>query len=152
MAPPERLRPRSVAEERLYMELHPCACGVFKLRELPHQVRRSGDELVSVFRGACAGCAAPREFVFVLPPEPPPPSASLTTCPLHPAAAPSKPERKTAATTREEAKAGIMKYLLREEWKGTIRRARCSGNQSSPYRTVKRTDTIGGCCWGVVPW
>ena len=72
MAPPERLRPRSVAEEHLYMEVHPCACGVFKLHELPHQVRRDGAELVSVFRGACAGCSAPREFVFVLPPEPPP--------------------------------------------------------------------------------
>jgi len=32
-------------------------------------VRCSGDELVSVFRGACVGCAVPREFVFVLPPE-----------------------------------------------------------------------------------
>ncbi|MCC6993731.1 MAG: hypothetical protein IT370_03775 [Deltaproteobacteria bacterium] len=77
MAPPMRLRPRSVAEEHLYMELHPCSCGVHQLHERPHQVRRDGAELVSVFRGACVGCATPREFVFVLPPEPPPPGLDL---------------------------------------------------------------------------
>lgn len=75
--PPERLRPRSVAEEQLYIELHPCSCGAWRLRELPHQVRRSGAELVSVFRGACGGCGIAREFVFVLPPEPPPPVGAL---------------------------------------------------------------------------
>lgn len=66
-AAPARLRPRSVAEEHLYMSLRPCVCGMDSVEGLAHGVRQEGGELVSYFSGPCPRCSRPREFVFMVP-------------------------------------------------------------------------------------
>lgn len=62
---------RSSAECHLYMELHPCRCGEYRLAG-EHAVESRGDDLVAVYLGPCANCGADRSFAFVLDPELPP--------------------------------------------------------------------------------
>jgi hypothetical protein len=63
-----RLLPiRSVAEEHLYMDLHPCACGESDWRKLQHGTRSVDGELVSYFEGPCPQCGAARQFLFIVP-------------------------------------------------------------------------------------
>ncbi len=45
---------RSVEEEHLYLELHPCACGApIDPTKLAHELFLDGDDDVSVFHGRC---------------------------------------------------------------------------------------------------
>jgi uncharacterized protein YjbI with pentapeptide repeats len=57
------LRARSVAEERVYMELHPCACGSV-LWTYTQKLDVDRDRVVSRFGGTCKMCGAPRSFEF----------------------------------------------------------------------------------------
>lgn len=66
-AAPQLLKIRSVAEEHLYMDLHPCACGEADWRQLKGVQRYVADELVKVFEGPCPRCGAARQFLFIVP-------------------------------------------------------------------------------------
>lgn len=57
---------RSVAEEHLWLELHPCACGS---TEKPPRVGvvQDGGDLVSRFDGPCPACRSPRRLDFTVP-------------------------------------------------------------------------------------
>jgi len=61
------LRPRSVAEEHLYMDLHPCPCGQREWRTLHHSLEDRLGDLTAVFAGDCPQCKQPRRFEFLLP-------------------------------------------------------------------------------------
>jgi hypothetical protein len=63
------LRARSIAEEHLYMRLHPCQCGrAIDVAGLGHATGIAGPaELASIFSGSCDGCGAELQFEFVVP-------------------------------------------------------------------------------------
>jgi hypothetical protein len=69
-AAPRLLKIRSVAEEHLYMDLHPCACGEADWRQLKGVQRYADNELVKAFEGPCPRCGTPREFLFIVPETP----------------------------------------------------------------------------------
>jgi hypothetical protein len=54
---------RSIAEEHLYMQLNPCACGETAF-EQKHGIYGSGSTLSSRFEGPCKKCGGPRRFEF----------------------------------------------------------------------------------------
>lgn len=60
---------RTPDEAHVYMDLHPCECGeaTFDRRS---SVAADGDDLISVYRGQCAGCGKARELRFRLPEHP----------------------------------------------------------------------------------
>jgi hypothetical protein len=67
---------RSNAEAHLYMARVPCGCGArgFTAAGLACAVAALGEQLISRYTGACAGCGVGREFEFPIPDElvPPP--------------------------------------------------------------------------------
>ncbi len=63
---------RSNLEAHLYMDLRPCACGDARFERAHSVFGLPGGGLASRYAGPCAGCGTVREFVFSLPPEPPP--------------------------------------------------------------------------------
>ncbi|MFI8994599.1 hypothetical protein [Streptomyces sp. NPDC053542] len=63
---------RSALEAHLYMDLHPCECGVADFAR-QHSLQQRAGALVSVYEGACAGCGRQRQFVFEMAEETPPP-------------------------------------------------------------------------------
>ncbi|MEU6118437.1 hypothetical protein ABZ840_28295 [Streptomyces sp. NPDC047117] len=66
---------RSSLEAHLYMDLHPCECGVADFAR-QHSLQQQGGAMVSVYEGVCAGCGRQRRFVFEMVDElPPPPPA-----------------------------------------------------------------------------
>jgi tetratricopeptide (TPR) repeat protein len=68
----ERLPARSVAEEHLYLDLHPHACGQAGATGLAHELRFEGDHRLSRFVGSCPRCGGARDLTFVLPGDEPP--------------------------------------------------------------------------------
>jgi len=56
---------RTNAEAHLYMELHPCACGMAAFDRKNKLVLRKG-RLLSVYDGACSDCGQGRNFEFAL--------------------------------------------------------------------------------------
>ena len=69
-----RLRARSVAEEHLYMALHPCACGhPVAPGSLGHSLWFEGNDNISVFQGKCAGCQRTLRLEFAVPADAPQP-------------------------------------------------------------------------------
>ncbi len=61
---PQGLLPiRSIAEEHLYMALHPCPCGEVAFEE-KHGIVSVGNDLASRFEGPCKKCGAARRFDF----------------------------------------------------------------------------------------
>lgn len=70
------LRARSSLEAHLYMDLHPCECGGSGGFERRHHLEQQGEDLVTVYEGACRACGRDRRFAFVMDEEiPPPPPA-----------------------------------------------------------------------------
>ncbi|MFI9030209.1 hypothetical protein [Streptomyces sp. NPDC053560] len=66
---------RSSLEAHLYMDLHPCECGVADFAR-QHSLQQQDGAMVSVYEGVCAGCGRQRRFVFKMADElPPPPPA-----------------------------------------------------------------------------
>ncbi|WP_037961041.1 hypothetical protein [Streptomyces violens] len=63
---------RSALEAHLYMDLHPCECGVAEFAR-QHSLQERAGALVSVYEGACAGCGRQRQFAFEMAEETPPP-------------------------------------------------------------------------------
>jgi uncharacterized protein YjbI with pentapeptide repeats len=63
----EPLRPRTVAEEHLYMECHPCPCGD-RRRPDGHKLEMRGQEMYSLHFGKCPACGRDRTFEFVVAP------------------------------------------------------------------------------------
>ena len=65
-APPadEILPIRSVAEEHLYMDFHPCSCGEADWSNLKQSLQMIGPTMASVFMGPCRRCGTPRLFQF----------------------------------------------------------------------------------------
>jgi hypothetical protein len=57
---------RSIAEEHLYMRLHPCRCGESQFAN-QHATIQTEQGLASEHYGSCVGCGQPRRFVFRLP-------------------------------------------------------------------------------------
>ena len=57
---------RTNAEAHLYMDLHPCKCGEAQF-ERDSALVENGDDLASVYEGACRGCGATRRVEFLLP-------------------------------------------------------------------------------------
>ncbi|MEU5632682.1 hypothetical protein [Streptomyces rishiriensis] len=66
------LTARSSAEAHLYMDLHACECGSVDF-ERRHRLEQQGDEIVSVYEGACRQCGTTRRFAFRTAAEIPPP-------------------------------------------------------------------------------
>jgi hypothetical protein len=58
---------RSIAEEHLYMELHPCECGESAAESSTHATITAEQGLASEHVFDCAGCGRRRQFVFRLP-------------------------------------------------------------------------------------
>jgi hypothetical protein len=58
---------RSIAEEHLYMELHPCRCGESTVTASTHGSMQAEQGLASEHTGRCTGCGEFRRFVFRLP-------------------------------------------------------------------------------------
>jgi hypothetical protein len=58
---------RSIEEEHLYMELHPCQCGESQTTAYQHASIEAGQGLASEHTVVCAGCGRTRRFVFRLP-------------------------------------------------------------------------------------
>jgi uncharacterized protein YjbI with pentapeptide repeats len=63
----EPLRPRTVAEQHLYIECHPCACGD-RRRPDQHKLEMRGAEMISHHFGRCPACGRERKLEFVAPP------------------------------------------------------------------------------------
>src|SRR5687768_12720360 len=68
---------RSATESRLYMDLHPCACGETGFDWSQHERRQHGETTSDVYEGRCAGCDLERRFEFVVDPEPLPEPTAL---------------------------------------------------------------------------
>jgi hypothetical protein len=69
---------RSIAEEHLYMDFHPCSCGEADWSNLKQTLSVLGPTMASVFVGPCRRCSTPREFLFqVLEPAAYPKGASF---------------------------------------------------------------------------
>lgn len=58
---------RSIAEEHLYMRLHPCVCGSVAGTGIRHGTGVIAQGLTSDHEFVCKGCGAERRFVFRLP-------------------------------------------------------------------------------------
>ncbi|MFI6401764.1 hypothetical protein [Streptomyces sp. NPDC050548] len=58
---------RSIAEEHLYMRLHPCVCGSVARTGMRHSTGVIAQGLTSDHEFVCMGCGAERRFVFRLP-------------------------------------------------------------------------------------
>ncbi|MFI8521707.1 hypothetical protein ACIGEZ_28425 [Streptomyces sp. NPDC085481] len=58
---------RSIAEEHLYMELHPCECGESAKTGITHGLLQTEQGIASDHQFVCAGCGTRRRFVFRLP-------------------------------------------------------------------------------------
>lgn len=58
---------RSIAEEHLYMQLHPCQCGERRTTAGYHASIEAEQGLASEHTGICTGCGRNRRFVFRLP-------------------------------------------------------------------------------------
>jgi hypothetical protein len=63
-APGTILPIRSIAEEHLYMDFHPCVCGEADWSNLKQGLNLLGPTMASVFAGPCRRCGTPREFLF----------------------------------------------------------------------------------------
>ncbi|MDG4762726.1 hypothetical protein O7632_01135 [Solwaraspora sp. WMMD406] len=62
--------PRSSAEARLYVELHPCDCGEVRFAPQVDVVALDDGDLATRYHGDCPRCGSAREFLFRLPAEP----------------------------------------------------------------------------------
>jgi uncharacterized protein YjbI with pentapeptide repeats len=62
------LRARSIAEQHLYMRLHPCRCGrAIEVASLGHATAiADANDLISSFSGRCPGCASALQFDFLI--------------------------------------------------------------------------------------
>jgi hypothetical protein len=58
---------RSIAEEHMYMQLHPCECGETAATGRRHATIQAEQGLASEHAFGCAGCGQQRRFVFRLP-------------------------------------------------------------------------------------
>ncbi len=58
---------RSIAEEHLYMRLHPCVCGSTAKTGIGHATGVIAQGLTSEHEFVCGGCGAERRFVFRIP-------------------------------------------------------------------------------------
>jgi hypothetical protein len=58
---------RSIAEEHLYMRLHPCVCGSVAKTGVRHSIGVITQGVTSENEFVCEGCGAERRFVFRLP-------------------------------------------------------------------------------------
>jgi hypothetical protein len=63
---------RSSAEARLYVDLHPCACGEARFDPQVAVVVLADGDLATRYNGSCPGCGTAREFLIRLPAEPAP--------------------------------------------------------------------------------
>lgn len=67
--PSQPLRPRTLAEELLYIECHPCDCGERALDSASSLILRDG-HMMDVRTGKCGACGRERSFEFVAPATP----------------------------------------------------------------------------------
>lgn len=58
---------RTPAEERLYIDLHPCECGEVRTESESHALLEYAGALASQHRDSCRGCGHSRRFAFLLP-------------------------------------------------------------------------------------
>jgi hypothetical protein len=58
---------RSIAEEHLYLQLHPCGCGAGESVPVTHGTGQAEQGVFSQHVERCTGCGTEREFVFRLP-------------------------------------------------------------------------------------
>ena len=58
---------RSIAEEHLYIQLHPCRCGTGRSVPVSHGTGQAEQGVFSEHVERCTGCGTEREFVFRLP-------------------------------------------------------------------------------------
>lgn len=58
---------RSIAEEHLYMRLHPCRCGSGESVPVSHATGRAEQGAVDENVERCTGCGTEREFLFRIP-------------------------------------------------------------------------------------
>ena len=61
------MRPRSIHELELYMELHPCTCGSNDASRFVLSVETSETGIVRRYEGRCPGCGEIRTFEFETP-------------------------------------------------------------------------------------
>lgn len=67
LAPPGTVhRIRSVAEEHLFMDFHPCVCGEADWSKLKQSLSMRGQIMASVFAGPCQRCGTRRELLFTV--------------------------------------------------------------------------------------
>jgi hypothetical protein len=58
---------RSLDEARLYLDLHPHACGYAGRFDPQFRLDRRDGRLVAVYQGACPGCSEQRRLEFAVP-------------------------------------------------------------------------------------